>query len=98
MNIWVKKPSQPSDAAKPMTADTERPVRGYFWTQDSRYILYVQDKGGDENHHVYAVAPKGKAGKDGVPEARDLTTDRGCEGADLRRAGGHTESDPRRTE
>ena len=73
MNIWVKKTSQPFDAAKPMTADTERPVRGYFWSQDSRYILYVQDKGGDENHHVYAVDPKGKAGKDGVPEARDLT-------------------------
>jgi len=73
MNIWVKKPSQPFDAATPMTADTERPVMGYFWTQDSRYILYVQDKGGDENYHVYAVDPKGKAGKDGVPEARDLT-------------------------
>jgi dipeptidyl aminopeptidase/acylaminoacyl peptidase len=73
MNIWVKKLSQSFDAAKPVTADTERPVRGYFWTQDSRYILYVQDKGGDENHHVYAVDPKGKTGKDGVPEARDLT-------------------------
>jgi len=73
MNIWVKKPSQPFDAARPMTADTERPVRGYFWTQDSRYILYVQDKGGDENHHVYAVDPRGKVGESGVPEARDLT-------------------------
>ena len=73
MNIWVKKTSQSFDAAKPVTADTERPVTGYFWTQDSRYILYVQDKGGDENYHVYAVDPKGKAGNNGVPEARDLT-------------------------
>jgi dipeptidyl aminopeptidase/acylaminoacyl peptidase len=74
MNIWVKKTKQPFDAAHAITADTERPVLGYFWTQDSRYVLYVQDKGGDENYHVYAVDPAAKAdAKTGVPPARDLT-------------------------
>lgn len=29
-------------------------IRGYFWANNSR-ILYMQDKGGDENHHVYGV-------------------------------------------
>jgi len=74
MNIWVKKAADSFEKARPMTADTERPVRGYFWTEDSRYILYVQDKGGDENFHIYAVDPKAKpdAGT-GVPPARDLT-------------------------
>ncbi|MHC4447941.1 MAG: S9 family peptidase, partial [Planctomycetota bacterium] len=74
MNIWVKRTGEPFDAAHPLTADEQRPVRGYFWTQDSRYVLYVQDKGGDENYHIYAVDPAGKpAGDTGVPEARDLT-------------------------
>jgi dipeptidyl aminopeptidase/acylaminoacyl peptidase len=74
MNIWVKGVDEPFDAARPLTADTERPVLGYFWSQDSRFILYVQDKGGNENFHVYAVDPKAEAEEGtGVPPARDLT-------------------------
>jgi dipeptidyl aminopeptidase/acylaminoacyl peptidase len=74
MNIWVKGVDEPFDAAKPVTADTERPVRGYFWSQDGQYILYVQDKGGNENFHVYAVDPDAKPEEStGVPPARDLT-------------------------
>ena len=74
LNIWVKGVNEPFDAAKPVTADTIRPVRGYFWSKDGRFILYVQDKGGDENWHVYAVDPQAKIepGRD-VPPARDLT-------------------------
>jgi dipeptidyl aminopeptidase/acylaminoacyl peptidase len=72
-NIWVKKREEPFDAAKPLTAD-ERPVVGYFWSEDSRYVLYVQDKGGNENWHVYAVDPAGAPeAASGVPSARDLT-------------------------
>ena len=74
MNIWVKRTEEPFDAARPITADTERPVRGYFWSEDSRYVLYVQDKGGNENWHVYAVDPAAAAEEaTGVPPARDLT-------------------------
>ncbi len=74
MNIWVKAADAPFTAARPVTADTERPVAGYFWSEDSRYILYVQDKGGNENFHVYAVDPTAEAEADtGVPPARDLT-------------------------
>lgn len=39
-NIWVKKTTEPFDVAKPMTADTTRPVRGYFWSRDGKYLLY----------------------------------------------------------
>ncbi len=72
-NIYVKGLDEPFEKAKPVTADT-RPVPGYFWSQDSRYILYVQDKGGNENFHVYAVnlAAEPEAAT-GVPPARDLT-------------------------
>jgi len=72
-NIWVKGIDEAFDAAKPLTAD-KRPVPGYFWSRDGKYILYVQDKGGDENYHVYAVDPNAKPEKEsGVPPARDLT-------------------------
>lgn len=73
MNIWVKSFDEPFEKAKPITADTLRPIGGYFWTSDSKYILYVQDKGGNENFHVYAVDPFGVPTSMGVPEARDLT-------------------------
>jgi dipeptidyl aminopeptidase/acylaminoacyl peptidase len=74
MNIWVKGLDEPFDAARPITADKARPVVGYFWTEDSRYVLYVQDKGGNENFHVFAVDPAGEpSAEGGVPEARNLT-------------------------
>lgn len=74
MNIWVKGIDDPFDAARPITADTTRPVRGYFWSRDSRLILYVQDKGGNEDFHVYAVDPAAAPeAETGVPPARDLT-------------------------
>ncbi|HLN54131.1 MAG TPA: alpha/beta fold hydrolase [Lentimicrobium sp.] len=73
MNIWVKGIKEPFDAAKPLTADTTRPIRQYFWSKDSKYILYAQDKEGDENFNLYAVDPSAPAGKNGIPENKDLT-------------------------
>src|SRR5918993_4173549 len=43
-NIWVKKTGEPFSAAKLITADTKRPIPGFFWSRDSRYILFVQDQ------------------------------------------------------
>lgn len=72
-NIWVKGADEPFSAARPVTAD-KRPVPGYFWSRDGKYVLYVQDRDGDENFHVWAVDPAGApAGEAGVPVARDLT-------------------------
>ena len=78
MNVWVKGFAEPFSAARPMTADTARPVRNYFWSRDGKYILFVQDKGGDENFNVYAVNPADKpsAGSD-VPAARNITDAKG---------------------
>src|SRR5688572_27936763 len=61
MNVWVKKFDEPFEKAIPVTADTLRPIGGYFWTYDSKFILYVQDKGGNENFNVFAVDPRAKA-------------------------------------
>ena len=34
-------------------AETGRPVRMLYWTEDSRFILYPQDTNGDENFHLF---------------------------------------------
>ncbi len=74
-NIWVKKTDEPFDAAKPVTNDQRRPVTNYFWSRDGRYILFSQDKGGDENYNVYAVNPSITGAE--VPPARNLTDAQG---------------------
>jgi dipeptidyl aminopeptidase/acylaminoacyl peptidase len=77
-NIWVKRTAEPFTSAKPITADTARPIPAYFWSRDGKYVLFVQDKGGDENYNVYAVNPADSpaAGQE-VPLARNLTDVKG---------------------
>ena len=48
-----------------VTDATERDLGGYIWANDDR-LVYVQDKGGDENFRLYAV------GRDGT-DPLDLT-------------------------
>src|SRR5215475_16119298 len=73
-NIWVKRTEEPFDKAKPITADTTRPIPAYFWSRDGKYILFVQDKAGDENFNVYAVDPaEAPPAGEASPKARNLT-------------------------
>src|SRR5271163_2081972 len=77
-NIWVKKASEPFSAARPLSAEATRPIRAYFWSRDSKYILYSQDSGGDENFNIYAIDPTLAADpKTGVPPTRALTNLKG---------------------
>jgi dipeptidyl aminopeptidase/acylaminoacyl peptidase len=46
LNIWCD--------GKPVTADRGRGIRSYFWAEDGS-LLYVQDKDGDENWHLWRV-------------------------------------------
>jgi dipeptidyl aminopeptidase/acylaminoacyl peptidase len=54
LNVWVA-PTDDLGGARPVTADATRPVMQYLWAHDGRRLLYLQDKGGDENFHVFAV-------------------------------------------
>src|SRR3954468_17650024 len=54
LNVWVA-PTADAAAAKPLTNERQRPIRSYFWSPDSRQILFVNDKGGDENFLLYGV-------------------------------------------
>ncbi len=71
-NIWVKTLDASFDEAIPVTQETARPVMGYFWSRDGKYLLYVMDKGGDENFNIYAVDPA-QAAEGTIPEARNIT-------------------------
>ncbi len=66
LNVWVA-PANDLDAAGPVTEDKLRGIRGHSWAYDSKHILYNQDKGGDENWHVYATNVETKQTKDLTP-------------------------------
>lgn len=53
LNVWVGAIGE--EDFKPVTRDTYRGIRAYFWAWDNEHILYIQDKGGDENWRLYAV-------------------------------------------
>jgi dipeptidyl aminopeptidase/acylaminoacyl peptidase len=64
LNVWVGKIG--SDDYEPVTKDTDRGVRFYFWANDNKHILYIQDVGGNENWRLYATNLETR-------ETRDLT-------------------------
>src|SRR5690606_315862 len=65
LNVWVA-PADDLNGARPVTDDTGRGIRGYFWSHQPGTLLYVRDTGGDEDFHLYALDLEGG-------EARDLT-------------------------
>ncbi len=54
LNVWVGPADDPA-AAKPITNDTNRGIRIYFWAYTNEHILYLQDQEGNENWRVYSV-------------------------------------------
>jgi uncharacterized protein (DUF885 family)/dipeptidyl aminopeptidase/acylaminoacyl peptidase len=73
-SLWVKGTSEAFDRAHPVTAATGRPIANYYWSQDSKYLLYAQDRGGDENINIYAVSPDDpRTEGQEVPPSRNLT-------------------------
>lgn len=64
LNVWVG--SVTGNEYYPVTNDTERGIRSYFWAPNNKHILYVQDTGGNENWRLYATDVQ-------THETRDLT-------------------------
>ncbi len=74
MNIWLKDAAAPFERARVLTNESARPIPNFFWSRDSRFIMFRKDNGGDENFNVYAVAVDAKPPGEGeVPPARNLT-------------------------
>ncbi len=71
MNVWVKDFDESFDDARLLTK-SKSPILGFFWTIDGKYLLYINDKDGDENMNIFAVDPS-QATKDKLPPSRNLT-------------------------
>lgn len=54
LNVWLAPLAHP-EQAKPISDEKGRPIRQHFWSQDSRMILWINDKNGDENFLLYGV-------------------------------------------
>ena len=57
LNVWVADLDDEDwpDSARCVTADETRSVLYFSWTDDPRWLMYLQDTGGDENWHVFRV-------------------------------------------
>lgn len=53
LNVWVG--TVGADDFRPVTQDTDRGIRSYFWTYDGSALIYQQDVGGNENWNLYLV-------------------------------------------
>ncbi len=53
LNVWVKTIAEDDDRA--VTKDENRGIRRYFWAEDNKHIMYLQDVGGNENWRLYGV-------------------------------------------
>lgn len=71
LNIWLD--------GKPLTKDRGRGIRSYFWAEDCAHLLYVQDKDGDENWHLWKAPASGGPATDLTPfpgvQAQIVATD-----------------------
>ncbi len=54
LNVWVGPVADPA-TARPVTNDTGRGIRFHSWAYTNQHIIYLQDKGGDENWRIYSV-------------------------------------------
>lgn len=65
MNIWLKDLSADSKNQDVMiTSDTKRGIWKFLWQYDNEHLLYIQDKQGDENWHLYQVDLKTKSSRE----------------------------------
>jgi dipeptidyl aminopeptidase/acylaminoacyl peptidase len=64
LNVWVAPvsvgagrpaPVAKLDEARAITRDRKRGIRQFFWAHTSQHVVYLQDKGGDENWRAYSV-------------------------------------------
>ncbi len=51
LNVWIGTVGK--DDAVCVTEDKKRGIRSFIWQRDGKHILYIQDRDGDENFHIY---------------------------------------------
>ncbi|HVP52966.1 MAG TPA: S9 family peptidase [Terriglobales bacterium] len=65
LNVWVRSVGKTDDEV--VTSDKKRGIRSFLWQFDSQHVLYIQDRDGDENWHLYQTDLKTKMTRDLTP-------------------------------
>ncbi|MBV8068039.1 MAG: S9 family peptidase [Candidatus Eremiobacteraeota bacterium] len=73
LSIWVRTIGKSDDRV--VATDPARPIRNVLWQPDSKHVLYEQDKGGNENFHVYQTDTATKATRDLTPFGDKVRSD-----------------------
>lgn len=67
LQVWVYPTDKKADDAVAVTQDPKRGIRQFFWAYDGKHLLYLQDKGGDENFHLFAADVTAKKTRELTP-------------------------------
>lgn len=62
MNLWIAPVAKPGESRVLTRERTDR-VSNYAWSPDSGFLLYTQDRGGDQNFVLYRVDLAGGPGR-----------------------------------
>lgn len=54
LNLWLM--GRDGSGPRQLTFDTGRGVTDYYWAENGRHIIYMQDEAGEENTHVYLLS------------------------------------------
>ena len=70
LNIWIKHFDDDFGKSIPLTK-SKSPILGFFWSYDSKYLMFINDNNGDENFNVFRLEIKEKIER--LPEVYNLT-------------------------
>jgi dipeptidyl aminopeptidase/acylaminoacyl peptidase len=68
LNVWMA-PASDVKAGEPVTRTKGRPINWQDWSADGRFLMFLNDETGDENHHLFVVDPLTRAMRDVTPLA-----------------------------
>ncbi len=66
LNLWIA-PVADLSQARQVTFDRGRGVQTHGWLHTGTHLWFLQDKGGNENHHLFVVPTAGGVAEDRTP-------------------------------
>lgn len=68
MSVWVRTIGKTDDRV--IAHDAARPIPWFAWQGDGQHVLYLQDRGGNENYHLFQAGLRGEAVRELTPGDR----------------------------
>jgi dipeptidyl aminopeptidase/acylaminoacyl peptidase len=76
-NIWLKRTDQPLTTARHVTAVDVQSPDAFYWSKDSRYLLFTRDASGHGKSDLFAVDVNRVGAPGGASQVRNLTDGQG---------------------